>query len=122
MQYLTSLKNVTLKNLKHLTSNICITFLFIKLHIWNSVRSSLSACYFGISLDNFHAYSTVSLGSKASKWTGAIFLTVLMSNIRREATTNDNIFVGPINSRTVTFDIDLKICAEKWQEPFLKSK
>ena len=33
----------------------------------------MGAVPFGISLDNIHAYSTVSLGSRASKWTGAIF-------------------------------------------------
>ena len=62
------------------------------------------------------------LGLKPQNGPGPFFKTVLISNICREATTNDNIFVGPINSRTVTFDLDLKICAGKWQEPFLKSK
>ena len=61
-------------------------------------------------------------GLKPQNGPGPFVLTVLISNIRREATTNDNIFVGPITSRTVTFDLDLEICAEKWQETFLKSK
>ena len=38
----------------------------------------LVTCYVGISLDNFHAYSTVSLGSKASKRIGAIFFNLHM--------------------------------------------
>ena len=61
-------------------------------------------------------------GLKPQNEPGPFFETVLISNIRRQANKTDNIFVGPISSRTVTFDLDLKICAEKWLEPFLKSK
>ena len=39
-----------------------------------SDQVGLGTCYFGISLDNFHAYSGISLESTASKRTGAIFI------------------------------------------------
>ena len=60
------------KMLQSLHQNL---FLFIKLLIEIlSDHACLGTCYFGISLGDFHAYSTASLGSKGSKCrTGAIF-------------------------------------------------